>query len=705
MLRLALHPSRTFPFLRRDRVAECRRALALRHPCGLVGAPGGGTAFWMGFPTDGGETLVVAGHRADDGEGHGVRFRSVSAPGALPAEVRSRLASPSAAITHGGAFVDAVLAALSLDGAAAELAENARSVRNLGMTLGLQHSLRFGRLKGDGMVAFRLGLDAGLTDLRAAAVLRADRRRPAGGQARWAIRVADMRAGADVLADLARTVSAPFLATVEGHALSFARADLSHPAPTTVLARMADATWREIDGGGGIAPALARHPEHADLLVAAAGCPGPRRTDIREAAACGAAVRPVSRRVTESYLRSDVGSTIGDTMFSADAEPLRPDVPWAAPAGSDPLGGWGSVTSHATAALGFLGLLPPEWCPSCSVEWDAFARLAPHLMRVAAVAHRRGTHAPPWGGLLNVGGRWKAYEARLRTAGGTHGVIVSLIDDLRDVEAAYADHVVIPALEVTRPPGRGLDVETETATLHARLLAARALWSGRSLPRMLEASRDWHAAQGRMATEVERVDGGLAKASSWDPGFPDMAFGEVEVRCLRTAAELRHEGGRGPDPDGAAGLGHCVGSYVGRCASGRSRILSLRRKGAPLTERLSTAEVELRSRKVIQHRGAGNGDPSPECVAALAAYMVALASGEARVSRVRKVRDTRVPAAVAAAGYDFRVPGRVEAVRNLWSPFLPAPRRGWTPARYRAEALGIASEAAAGKGPPPCLTG
>ncbi len=258
---------------------------------------------------------------------------------------------------------------------------------------------------------------------------------------------------------------------------------------------------------------------------------------------------------------------------------------------------------------------------------------------------------------------------------------------VHDMARAFSDQVVQPAACLAGyPDGHGTPARQDTRR-DCVALAKRCLWGGRSLTHVLELSRRWHRGLHAMRVATDALDPKLANATSWDRGLPDAVVGDVAVTCIGRATELREEGARGADPDGSLGMDHCVGSYVSRCLRADCRILSLRRHGAATVERLSTAEVSRSGRRVNQHHGRGNSRPSPECEAALARYMALLGDGTLAVAPVRARHVASRPVEVDEADYDFRVPGRFEAVRDLWDPYLPYPRRGWDLTRYRDEAL------------------
>ncbi len=137
---------------------------------------------------------------------------------------------------------------------------------------------------------------------------------------------------------------------------------------------------------------------------------------------------------------------------------------------------------------------------------------------------------------------------------------------------------------------------------------------------------------------------------------------------LTTVRELIDEGADGTDADGARGLAHCVGGYGDACRAGRARVASIRRLGPDGTaSRLSTVEFSWERGKVgvEQHRGRANAVPCPEAVALVEGYVDGL--GERPWwPPVEGAHDLS-----GIAGYDWRVPGAWEAVRDLWRPHVP----------------------------------
>ncbi|QDV37595.1 PcfJ domain-containing protein [Tautonia plasticadhaerens] len=135
---------------------------------------------------------------------------------------------------------------------------------------------------------------------------------------------------------------------------------------------------------------------------------------------------------------------------------------------------------------------------------------------------------------------------------------------------------------------------------------------GRTPESLLRAAGDWHRslAQDRSIT-----------ASSWGPsGIPPFACDDGEGEDIRrfevvellTAEDLREEG---------RAMRHCVGSYAGACATGRSSIWSLRERVEPgRLARRATIEVGNERREVVQVRRRLNRWPTDREVSILARW-------------------------------------------------------------------------------------
>jgi hypothetical protein len=125
---------------------------------------------------------------------------------------------------------------------------------------------------------------------------------------------------------------------------------------------------------------------------------------------------------------------------------------------------------------------------------------------------------------------------------------------------------------------------------------------GRTPESLLHAVREWHHSLSNIRT---------APITTWGPsGFPPFVHEEgagedrrrFEVTELLTTAELIEEG---------RAMHHCVGSYAGSCASGRTSIWSLRKwieSGRAV--RLATIEVSSKPRSIVQVRRKWNKLPT-----------------------------------------------------------------------------------------------
>ncbi len=324
------------------------------------------------------------------------------------------------------------------------------------------------------------------------------------------------------------------------------------------------------------------------------------------------------------------------------------------------LAGYVEDVDPARTAGKTLAWLPASWTPRDRMGWLSFAKCVPAALMATneAVDGHAGT-------MLNAKGDWAALSARLTSAhGGPHGAraLQKALRDAGDVTKSFADQVLLPAHAMADREGR-LPVGA------SREIAKRCLFSGRSVARILEVSRSWHAGQDRMLAAFP--SGGVA--DSWSACLPDATSGSVTILVLTTRAQLRAEGATGEDETGVGGLAHCVGGYAGRCLAGESRILSLR-AGA---SRLSTAEVSWRDGRVrvAQHRSHGNAEPSAEASRALAAYVADLMTGALRAEAPSLPASREVDHVSERCGYDWRGTGNWEAVHALWRPYLPGPLR------------------------------
>lgn len=291
------------------------------------------------------------------------------------------------------------------------------------------------------------------------------------------------------------------------------------------------------------------------------------------------------------------------------------------------------------AAVEILKSIPVDWVPTDPGEIDAFRSIAESLdIRI----RKNGDLSVL---LSGAKGRWIEFEERLaEAAGATREVLASsrwvLKRVLRDATFDAMDLVsefsnAMPSI----PPDRAVTEE-------ALRLAWEALAGSRGLPALLEASRTWHA----RFVPVRANDPEL----EWEPALPawkDDGTG-FEVISLATGSELEAEG----SPD-AEGLDHCVGKggYALKCSRGDSRIVSLRLDG----KRVSTAEIDMASGNVVQHRARKNLRPPEEAEATLRHY---LRLPETREAIARGVRPVDV-----MSTFDLE---EFEAAIERWRPYL-----------------------------------
>lgn len=263
--------------------------------------------------------------------------------------------------------------------------------------------------------------------------------------------------------------------------------------------------------------------------------------------------------------------------------------------------------------------VPLDWMPRAGDEreWAAFRLVADMIGDKGCLASSIPTLLAP------VKGRWAAYFERLARVLDLDGEAV--ID-----QAVRHEKGFLPALPGDRADDaidmiRELDgwlQDNVDADMEAGIeddpgpSAVRMLVGDRSLGRLLEISRQWHADPLFHESHAGREN------VAWDallPDHVDEATG-IQVKVLTNSLELGEEGSRGLDRDDRKGLAHCVGGqgFVAGSLRNLLRIVSLRRDG----ERLSTAQLDLgEDFGVAQHRGWMNAEPSADARAALDAYV------------------------------------------------------------------------------------
>lgn len=140
---------------------------------------------------------------------------------------------------------------------------------------------------------------------------------------------------------------------------------------------------------------------------------------------------------------------------------------------------------------------------------------------------------------------------------------------------------------------------------------------GRTVDTLIRDSEEWHTFriinQKRLEQErrIVQITGGSYGNSTltWKRfGFVSefgKSEGSLEKNNLTHYSIIEIISAVGLREEGAA-LGHCVGSYVGACSSGRSAIFSLRQKTHGFSERLVTIEINRGTMSIVQVRGNRN---------------------------------------------------------------------------------------------------
>lgn len=339
--------------------------------------------------------------------------------------------------------------------------------------------------------------------------------------------------------------------------------------------------------------------------------------------------------------------------------------------------------------LAAAGLVPPTARPRDG-DLAAFLRCAPAVTRITWAA----TPAD-MGRLLQVGRDWSSFEARLASACG--GIRPArAVRDVEDMLVAFKRQVLSPTLHVHAmgglpplpegPTRAGAALDALRRCYPKPTVAVAALLSGRSLVRCIRDSARWHAGQHRISALAASLPGTLGRPPSWPACLPGHAEGNLAAVVLTDAAALADEGREGPNADGTEGLDHCVGGYAVECVAHGTRIVSIRRPVPGGFERLSTAQVAVQAGKVVslQHSGRRNGEPPPEATALLDSYLATL-------GQLGPWAPDAIPGLpgggkdpCASAGYDWFLPGNLNAVARAWAPFLPRALRGLSPAGWAA---------------------
>lgn len=314
---------------------------------------------------------------------------------------------------------------------------------------------------------------------------------------------------------------------------------------------------------------------------------------------------------------------------------------------------------------------------------DGWMRIVPDVCE--ALKYFRRWEVPLPGLLAGMSGEWGLGDL----AGGKeayghaflHGVgrkISGLSDMVRRLQETVVD--------MAPPDG---PAEPGAGRVESQGLAARMILSGRSFRGALALQEEWHA-------RIDAQDALLPPRPGqddyvWPALFDPLTFkGGVSMRCLTSSQELRMEGEHGKDVNGMVGLGHCVGGYARRCASGESHIVSVTGPGKlGGVVRLSTLELAIDHATVHrypglcvrQHMARHNGPPPREAEEAASELLWMIDKRQVTIDPSALQR--REPTRVRVEEYDLA--GAVAA----WSPYL-------TPYGREASAKLLERHAAAG---------
>ncbi len=456
-----------------------------------------------------------------------------------------------------------------------------------------------------------------------------------------------------------------------------------------------DALWPLLGHGrpGSLARALRVLPTHADLVIRAASRSA-SSLDAADPAALLASVHDVVMAGHAEPLSRSLARRFVDAIpVLAAMAPHRDGLGEAFELGGCGILHHGSPTTPPTTLLRRLSCLPASWVPRDPAEWrDCRAT----LRVVGAVIGHMGSTLPRRMA-IDSKGRWGEALHRLGGAHDGEGRGFHLGSDLDDVVTAFLDQILRPALILS---GHHDGSSRADADLARRLLFGRC-----TVSTALERSRAWHARHHRIAADLVAISPGFVSVLRWGRGYPDATMpdgegGDIDMVVLTDGRDLIDEGRRGVCPDGSMGLDHCVAGYADRCATGLSRIVSLRRPTLPGSAfvRLSTADLspsraprDHRLPALAQHRGFRNSDPGTACAYALSGYLAAMAVGDLPID-AHALAPTTVPASpLRMAGYDFRLEGAFAAAMRAWRPILPRGIRDWEPIRFAREGGGPAA--------------
>ncbi len=365
-----------------------------------------------------------------------------------------------------------------------------------------------------------------------------------------------------------------------------------------------------------------------------------------------------------------------------------------------------------------LSTLPPDWFPRNEPDWVAFLDLADTVFR----------RLPPIIGespsdlAAGCGGKWAEFRRRVAKAAAPtrppediddvgraawrpvvsedratlSGVAVGVLDMVRH----FRDIVALPV----SASGSDMDVPLSEETRRlAYETSGRILCRGKSLPAIIELQRQWHTRSASINVAVRGEDTEakdrererklaagelrLVPANGWAPLCPVVvAPNGVTVMPLVSPQELVDEGRKGMNPDGSAGLSHCVGGYDDDCRKGTSHIVSFREYDGERFTRLSTAEfskVDPRSNKLrlVQNQCHGNGTPPPRAQQAYNWFVHEVEAGNIAINRdgiMTFLMNHRRQAddITETAGYDRRNARIVDVAVGSWGPLMDKRFRG-----------------------------
>ncbi len=338
--------------------------------------------------------------------------------------------------------------------------------------------------------------------------------------------------------------------------------------------------------------------------------------------------------------------------------------------------------------LSFATQIPIDWIPDEKGQWDVFCYTAKMFLSILDVPlevipklikGRSGN----WVKLL----RKICIEGGHNPDGGVDAANLVLLDT-QDMLIEFADSYIIPEAARTKTK---TDVHV---TPEIRITAIRSAFeilnSGRSALGIAENTRRWSTQRNAIneairqvgnkeESELEKLSQGAWPALTKNVQSPSG----LEIIPLNTPEQLEWEGSSGFDPSGNKGLDHCIASYKHKALTGDCHIISIREIQNDTFNRLCTVEFERPKQhqsylKIRQAKGYRNSTPSPKALDALDWYIKSIALNKIAINwkniinfqeKIGKINQT-LGNLVIRCGYDWRTPGAIEKVAELWSPFV-----------------------------------